>query len=75
MKMTIDVTPREALQAAFNETIKVIAGYEQETIGDIQTDQDWSADAVNGAIQRIRISFENDMKNLVERIRVKGKND
>ena len=62
----ISMSPRELVRAKFQDTLAVVQGYIQEAKGDIDVNQNYSANAVYRRMIAIKEALENDITALSE---------
>ena len=66
--ISIKTNNRELVNSKFTNTIQTVQGYLTEARGDMEVDQDYTARAVKGRIERIKEALEQDLENLAKDI-------
>jgi len=66
--ISIKTNNRELVNLKFTNTIQTVQGYLTEARGDMEVDQDYTARAVKGRIERIKEALEQDLENLAKDI-------
>lgn len=70
MGLTINLTPKEILDAKFKDSLVVIEGYLKEAEGDMEISTEYRATAVYNRIRDIKNALTRDLRELEKEITV-----